>query len=273
MASLRPTRTAGGENDHVLNYDAWAEWYDVIYSTASVDDVEFYVDLALRSGGPVLEIGCGTGRIAIPTAQAGVDVVGVDLSPAMLAKARARAAASKDGGGSIEFVEGDMRTLALGRRFPLVTIPARTLYLARTAAEQVETLRRARDHIAPGGSLAFNAFVPDPQMIADTSETPFPMGEAVNPSTGRRCLMSAVNRFDPVAQTNRGTQIVEELDEAGDVARTVELEVNIRYLYPSEVHVMLEQAGLVAEHVYGDFHGAPLDEDSEEMVWVVRSRS
>ena len=65
-------------------------------------------------------------------------------------------------------------------------------------------------------------------------------------------------------------QIVKELDEAGDVARTVELEVNIRYLFPSEVHVMLEQAGLVAEHVYGDFHGAPLDEDSEEMVWVVR---
>lgn len=253
-----------------MNYDAWAEWYDVVYSTAGVDDVAFYVDLAVRSGGPVLEIGCGTGRIAVPMAQAGVEVVGVDLSPAMLARALSRAAATEGAAGSIEFVQGDMRTLTLDRCFPLVIIPARTLYLALTAEEQVETLRRAREHIAPGGTIAFNAFLPDPQMIADTSETPFSMGEAVNPANGRRCVLSAINRFDPVAQTNNGTQIVEELDEDGEVARKIELDVNIRYLFPSEVHVMLEQAGLVAEHVYGDFHGAPLDEDSDEMVWVVR---
>ncbi|MDA1256812.1 MAG: class I SAM-dependent methyltransferase [Chloroflexi bacterium] len=253
-----------------MNYDAWAEWYDVVYSTAGSDDVEFYVDLAVRSGGPVLEIGCGTGRITLPIAESGIDIVGVDFAPAMLAKAGERAALGGRTGGSVEFVEGDMRTLALGRRFPLVIIPARTLYLARTAEEQIETLRRAATHLAPGGILAFNAFAPNPEMIADTSTIPFLMGEAVNPANGRRCVLFAVNRFDPVAQTNDGIQIVNELDERGEVARTVYLDVNIRYLFPSELHVMLEQAGLVAEHVYGDFHGAPLDEDSEEMVWVAR---
>lgn len=253
-----------------MDYDAWAEWYDVFYSTAGLDDVEFYVDLAVLSGGPVLEIGCGTGRVTLPVAAAGVDIVGVDFSPAMLVKAEKRVATTSDLGGSYEFVHGDMRTLALDRLFPLVVIPARTLYLALTPEEQVETLRRAASHMAPGGILAFNLFTPDPDLLADTSEDPFAMGETINPATGNRCLLSAINRPDPVAQTIHSTQTVEELDEAGGVLQTVDLDVNLRYLYPSEVHIMLEKVGLVADQVFGDFNGGPLDEDSEEMVWVVR---
>ena len=253
-----------------MDYDAWAEWYDVFYSTAGVDDIEFYVEIAERSGGPVLEIGCGTGRVSFPIAAAGIDVVGIDFSTAMLKKAEEKAAATQGPGGAFEFVHGDMRSLALDRHFPLVIIPARTLCLALTPEEQVETLRRAASHMAPDGLLAFNMFVPDPELIADASDVPYLMGETINPATGLRCVLSAIDRFDPVAQTNNGTQIVEEVDDTGEVLRTVELDVNVRHLYPSEIHVMLEQVGLVAEHVYGDFHGAPLDEDSEEMVWVVR---
>ncbi|MDP7514787.1 MAG: class I SAM-dependent methyltransferase [Dehalococcoidia bacterium] len=253
-----------------MDYDAWAEWYDVFYSTAGVDDVEFYMDLAVLSGGPVLEIGCGTGRVSLPIAAAGVDVVGVDFSPAMLAKARERARETSDLGGSFEFVQGDMRTLSLGRQFPLVIIPARTLYLALTSEEQVESLRRAASHLGPGGLLAFNMFVPDSELVSDTAEFRVTMGEAINPVTGFRCVLSGVNRPDPIAQTIHNIQTVEELDDNGGVLRTVDLDVNIRYLFPSEVHVMLEQAGLVADQVFGDFNGGPLDEDSEEMVWVVR---
>ena len=68
-----------------MDYDAWAEWYDVFYATAGTEDVDFYVKVAKRSGGPVLEIGCGTGRVSLPIAEAGIDIVGVDFSPAMLA--------------------------------------------------------------------------------------------------------------------------------------------------------------------------------------------
>ena len=253
-----------------MDYDVWAEWYGVFYSTAPIDDVEFYVDLALLSGGPVLEIGCGTGRVTLPVAASGVDIVGVDFSQAMLAKAEERAAATIDLGGSFEFLHGDMRTLALDRHFPLVIIPARTLYLALTPEEQVESLRRAAAHMSPGGILAFNLFTPDPDLLADTSEDPFSMGETINPATGKRCLLSAVNRPNTVTQTIHSTQTVEELDDDGGVLRTVDLEVNLRYLYPSEVHVMLEEVGLLADQVFGDFNGGPLNEDSEEMVWVAR---
>ena len=253
-----------------MNYDAWAEWYDVFYSTAGVEDVAFYVELARASGGPVLEIGCGTGRVSLPIAAAGVDVLGVDFSPAMLARAGERVAATSNLGGAYEFVQGDMRSLALDRQFPLVIIPARTLYLALTPEEQLESLRRAASHLAPGGMLAFNLFVPDPDLIADTSKEPFSMGETINPAAGRRCLLSAVNTPDPIAQTIHSVQTVEELDESGSVVRTEDLEVDLRFMYPSEVHVMLEEAGLAADQVYGDFSGGPLQEDSEEMVWVVR---
>jgi SAM-dependent methyltransferase len=254
-----------------MDYDAWAEWYDVFYSTAGVEDVEFYVELARASGGPVLEIGCGTGRVSLPVVAAGVNMVGVDFSTAMLAKARERAAATSDLDGSFEFLQGDMRTLSLDRQFPLVIIPARTLYLALTPEEQLESLRRAAAHMAPGGALAFNLFVPDADLIADVSEEPFSMGETINPETGLRCLLSAVNRPDSIDQTIHSVQTVEELNDAGEVIRTVDLEVNLRYLYPSEIHIMLEQAGLVADQVFGDFNGGPLTEDSDEMVWVVRS--
>ena len=133
-----------------MDYELWAEWYDVVYSTQRCGEVEFYVDLARSSGAPVLEIGAGTGRIAIPTAQAGVDVVGVDINEQMLERARAKLSESGEPSGSVELVHADMRDFDLGRTFPLVTIPARTLLLATTAEDQQRTLERAAAHLAPG---------------------------------------------------------------------------------------------------------------------------
>ncbi|MBM3957899.1 MAG: class I SAM-dependent methyltransferase, partial [Gemmatimonadetes bacterium] len=142
-----------------MDYEAWADWYDVFYSLADPAEVDFYVDLARASGGPVLEIGVGTGRIAIPTAAAGIDVVGVDLHGPMLAKAREKLDRAGPLPGRIELLRADMRTLDLGGRcFPLVTIPARTLLLATSLADQRRTLRRAAAHLAPGRTLAFNVF-------------------------------------------------------------------------------------------------------------------
>jgi len=253
-----------------MDYGAWAEWYDVFYSLADPDEIDFYVTLARESGGPVLEIGVGTGRIALPIAAAGINVVGIDLHEPMLAKARAKLAAIAPLPGRVHLHRAGMQDFDLGRRFPLVIIPARTLLLATSPEEQRLTLERAAAHLAPGGTLAFNMFVPDPEVLADRSDTPFPMGESVNPATGRRCLLSAVNRFDTASQTNHGAQIVEELDGDGKVLRRVELDVHIRYLYPAEAHALVESAGLVVDCAYGTFDRSPLTEDSEEMIFLCR---
>jgi hypothetical protein len=163
-----------------------------------------------------------------------------------------------------------MRTLDLGRRFRLVTMPARALLLATTPGEQMATLEAARRHLARGGRLALNVFVPDPHMLGDDNRSAFFWDEVVNPANGRRCILWALNRFDATAQTNDGLQIIEELDESGQVARKVYLDVRLRYLYPPELRLMLERAGLRVMHEFGDFHGSPFDDHSPEYVVICR---
>ncbi len=213
-----------------MDYEHWAEWYDFAYKAAGNRGVDFHVDLARESGGPVLEIGVGTGRLAIPTLEAGIDVVGVDLNPPMLDEARRKYQALDDTDGSLELVVADTRTLDLGRTFPLVAAPARVLLLALTPEEQQTTFRRLAAHVAPGGMFYFNVFMPNPELISDDSRSPHLFGDAILPGTGNRVLMWNVNRFDTVAQTNHGLQIFEEFDLRGDTILNVIVVVLVCYL-------------------------------------------
>lgn len=251
-----------------MDYETWAEWYDVFHSIADPNEVDFYVRQAVASSGPVLEIGVGTGRIAIPAAQAGVAVTGVDLNQAMLDKAQQKLDAATPLAGSVDLVKADMRDFSLGRTFPLVIIPGRTLLLLRSAGDQRRALRRAAAHLAPGGRLVLNVFHPNGELLADSSGEPFLMGETVNPTTGLRCRLWARNRFNTLAQTNRGLQIVEEFDADGKVVRRAELPVLLRYLHPSELHQALRSAGLRVLEVFGNYQGGALTEESDEMVFI-----
>ena len=253
-----------------MDYERWAEWYDFAYKAAGNRGVDFHVELARESGGPVLEIGVGTGRLAIPALEAGVDVVGIDLNEPMLDGARRKYEALGEVGGSLELVLADMRTLDLGRKFPLVAAPARVLLLALTPEEQQATFHRLAAHVAPGGMFYFNVFMPNPELISDDSQSPHLFREATHPETGNRVLMWNVNRFDTVAQTNHGLQIFEEIDERGETVRKVTLDVVIRYLYPSEIHEMAANAGLEVETIYGDFDRTPFSEDSSEQIFICR---
>ncbi|MSQ30894.1 MAG: class I SAM-dependent methyltransferase [Dehalococcoidia bacterium] len=127
-------------------------------------DVAFYRDLAVASGGPVVELGVGTGRIAIPIAAAGIAVIGIDLSPAMLAVARRRAAAAGVEA-RLHLDEGDMRTFTVARPVPLVAIPFRAFLHNLTVEDQRATLDAAYRALAPGGRLVLNVFNPDLALI------------------------------------------------------------------------------------------------------------
>jgi len=138
-------------------YDAWCR--------VVTEDIPFYVDLALRAGGPVLEIGVGSGRIAVPTALAGVEVVGVDTSEAMLARARAKAKALRV---TLRLIRADMRELPDLGCFPLVTVPFRAFLHLRDDRERLAVLRALRRRLLPGGTLAFDVFHPDVVDIVET---------------------------------------------------------------------------------------------------------
>ena len=253
-----------------MKFDQWAEWYDVYYSNIPKIETSFYVDLARESKGPVLEIGVGTGRVAIPTVSAGVNVTGLDLSQAMLDRAEAKLQRRQPLTGVLDLIRGDMREFDLGEPFPLVTIPSNTLLLALTQQGQLRTLQCAARHLETDGRLVFDIFVPTPDLLTDRGTTPFVWGETVHPDTGNVVVMSAINRTEGATQLNRETQIFEEYNCSGRILRRAELPIDLRYLFAAECHALIEQAGLAVEQVLGGFAGQRLSEDSEEMIFICR---
>jgi SAM-dependent methyltransferase len=147
-------------------YDEIASFYDP-WSRSVTEDIGFYVDEAIASGGPVVELAVGTGRIAVPVAQAGIAVIGVDSSPAMLDVAReaAEAAGVRD---RVDLRLGDLREPPVSERVPLVVCPFRSLLHMETEAEKLRALRAARALLEDGGRFVFDVFSPSREDIQET---------------------------------------------------------------------------------------------------------
>ncbi len=252
-----------------MNYEAWAEWYDIFYAAADPGDIDFYHGVCHASGGPILEIGVGTGRIALPLAEQGLEVVGIDLFEPMLKVAEKHALDAAPLDGSLRLIQADMRNFDLGRKFPIVTIPARTLLLATTEEDQFKTLCTAAQHLKDDGTMAFNLFYPDPEMLADDPDEEFLL-EVVEKPDGGRYILTAKNHFDIDNQLNRGTQIAEELNPNGEKLRREELDVVVRYLYPQQILALCDRVGLNVIEMWGGFEGEELTEASDEIVVLTR---
>lgn len=246
-------------------YAGWADVYDVW--TGEVDDVAFFIEEAQPSGGPVVELGVGTGRVAIPVAQAGVDVIGVDNSASMVAIGRKRAA---EAGVTdlITWAEGDMRTFSLERRAPLVISPARGFLHMLTTEDQLATLSRVREALQPGGRLVLNAFVPRPEVMTALDGVRTHKGSWTD-DAGRRNELDEVLTYDPVAQTVAIKGIVETFEGERHVS-TRELATRIRWIGRYEMQHLLERAGFEIEACFGWFDRRPLDATSTEMIWIAR---
>jgi len=117
--------------------------------------------------------------------------------------------------------------------------------------------------------MAFNLFYPDPEMLADDPDEEFLL-EVVEKPDGGRFVLTAKNHFDTASQLNHGVQIAEELDPKGEVLRRQELKVVVRYLYPDQVISLCDRVGLEVIEMWGDFEGADLDEESDEIVVIAR---
>jgi SAM-dependent methyltransferase len=154
-------------------YAAIAECYDSVPLYAGRPDVAFYVDRALRSGGPVLEVGCGTARILVPSARAGVDILGIDESPSMLRICQRRLSAEPELVRShATLMACDIRHFESPRRFALATIPFRPFQHLLMVDDQLACLARIRHHLRPGGQLVFDIFSSSLDILANV-----PVGE------------------------------------------------------------------------------------------------
>jgi ubiquinone/menaquinone biosynthesis C-methylase UbiE len=226
------------------------------------------VEEAKLSGGPVLEMGSGTGRTAIPIAQADIPIVAMDNSPRMLEIAKAKAGNQCLGVDLLKFVKGDMRNFSLGRLFPLVIIPFRSFLLLLSVPEQYQALEAIKRHLTPYGRLIFNAFVPDPELLSADPSIPIFEREAKDPTTGHRLLVLHQNRYDNFNQIVNARTIIEKLDRQGKVINSTWRDYQLRYLNRFEALHLLEAAGYRVLDIYGGFDRALLDESSTEMIWV-----
>jgi len=231
----------------VSAYDRIARLYDA-WSTGVVEDIAFYVEEALASGGPVVELGVGTGRIAIPTALAGMRVIGVDSSPEMLAVCgeAARAAGVSE---RVDLRLGDLRTPPVQERVPLVTCPFRAFLHLATDAERLEALRAARALLVPGGRLVFDVFTPSDEDIEETHG---------------RWLEREPGIFER-ADWDRARQTL-TLSVRGERG---ESSMILWWLEPQRWQALLAEAGYAVDACYGWFDRRRYD-GGEDSVWVAR---
>lgn len=230
-------------------YDEIAELYDP-WSRSVTEDVEFYVELALAAGGPVVELAVGTGRIAVPIARAGVRVIGVDSSAEMLARARARAEAA----GVERLLDlrlGDLRQPPVSERVRLVLCPFRSLLHLETEAEKLRALRAARELLGPGGRYAFDVFAPSPEDIEETHD---------------RWLEREPGIFER-AVWDEGARTLSLSVRSGETEATF----GLHWLSPAEWLQLLGRAGLEVEAFYGWFDRRPYD-GGEDMIFLTRPR-
>ena len=252
-----------------------AGFYDC-FSTGLDGDEAFYVEEAQKAGGTVLEIGCGTGRIMIPIAESGVNIVGLDSAPAMLEVAREKIAGlSDETRRRIRIVEDDMRTFQLDQRFDLAIMPYRAFLHMMTVDDQRRALTRIRDNLDVDGRLVFNVFDPSLEIIAAYMDRPRGtlnhIGSIRHPDTGRRVMIHDTRQYDPAEQTLVEYRFFEELDNEGKVVSKTVTPLILRYVYRFEMQHLLELCGFEVEALYGDFRRGPFEHGNEQ-VWVARRK-
>jgi len=233
----------------MTQYDPIARIYDP-WSRSVTEDVAFYVEQALATGGPVVELAVGTGRIAVPIAVAGIPVIGVDTSPGMLAVA-AEYAQSEGVEDLVDLRLGDLREPPVDGRVPLVICPFRTLLHMESEREKLRALHAARDLLEPDGRFVFDVFAPSREDIEETHG---------------RWVEREPDIFE-LAVWDEDTRTLSLSVRSGGIAVTF----GLHWLSAREWLRLLDEVGFDVEQLYGWFDLRPF-EDQEDMVFVCRRR-
>jgi SAM-dependent methyltransferase len=265
----------------LLDHDNLEEFADPAgYDRKDASDtgVAFYAALARETGGPVLEIACGTGRVAIPIARRGFAVTGLDVVPGMLELAR-----TKSAGLPARWVEGDARTFELGERFRMIFLTGNAFQLFLTNADQEALLGRVRAHLHDEGMFAFETRNPrwggrgegeedraglfvDLETRAEEEARPFYVD-----ARGRRVRVFDTRTYDHVAQILHWTTHLRWHE--GGRERTKTTRIALRYTFPQELAALLNRNGFTIVRRYGDWNGEPLTAASRSIIVVCRKRA
>lgn len=251
--------------------DALARLYDLDLAS-DPGDLDLYLALAARTGGPVLELAVGTGRIAVPLAAAGYDVTGVDLDPAMLARARTAAdGAGKAASRRLRLVEGDARTVRLedAGTYQLATIPLNSVFLMGTRADQAAAVATLAAHLAPDGLAVIDVWLPDADDLARYDGRLALEWVREDASTGHTVTKTGAAEYDAATRVVRLTTIFESGRPGEPPARWVRCD-RLRLVGPDELAAFSEAAGLEVEELAGGYDLEPLGPGADRAVLVAR---
>jgi len=250
-----------------------------LYDVAVPDwpgEIDFYRQLAQETASQqrsILEVACGTGRVAVQLASEDVSIVGIDLSNEMLGIARNKSA----GRPNIRWVHADMRSFDLEEQFGLAIVPAYSFQLLVHEPDQAACLRQIGRHLDVGARLVLHLETHDPDWLASLPSdefTPFEVsGETTHPGTGQRVRVSYA--WSHLLATRSVAVMIryETLDEFGQISvRTDRGPLKMHCTSPQDLKQLLAQSGFETNAIYGDFLGNPFDENADEMIWIAQKR-
>ena len=240
-----------------------AELYDLLAASNNAI-VEFYDEEARKLGGPVLELACGTGRLTIPLAQSGLEVVGIDLHPGMLARARAAAEAAHV---QVEFVETDMRDFSLQKRFGLIFVAYNSLLHLLQSEDLAACFTNVARHLTPSGNFILEIVNPSPHWLALPSGERRKIGGGFHPDLGEITMEQTLD-YDRSTQVSHETWFWSAPGQPDFRVRSVQM----RMIYPQELQLLPRMNGLKVAERYGGYDKRPFEKDSSVQICVCGKR-
>ena len=248
-----------GMNDYTL----FATWYDLFYADLG-DDFEMYFGFAERTAGPILEIGSGTGRVALALAGEGHTVVGLEPSDAMRAVAQ-RKAEQAQLTDRAKFVSGDMRRFQLDQRFGLIIAPFNTFLHNLTLDDQLATLTCCKKHLRPDGLLVLDCFNPDPAHAADDHAVSLHRAR-IDAATGAASVLYVARTIDWGQQVQEDIYLAEQT--TADNSQRLAFTTNFRFIFRHEMALLLKQGGFAVREIYGSYQLDPFESGSDQLIVV-----
>ena len=259
-----------------LYQDELAQLYDVAVPDWP-GEIDFYRQLIQQIPAAeqhsILEIACGTGRITVQLASSNIPIVGIDLSDEMLAIAKSKSTALSN----VRWVLADMRSFELTEAFALAIVPAYSFQLLLTETDQAACLRQIARHLTPGACLALHLEHHDPEWLASlpTNDfTPFEAsGETIHPGTGQRIRVSYAWSYCSESRFVSVLIRYEIIGDSGTIASCTDRgPLRMHCTSPHELQEQLAEAGFKTEAIYGDFLHHSYDSNSDEIIWIARTR-
>ena len=250
-----------------------ADYYDYEFKSRK-DDVNWYVERYVELDGHTLELGVGSGRIALPAVRKGARVTGIDLSETMLEQAekhRARLAKSKRGFLTLHL--DDMRGFDLQEQFDLVSIPFNAFMHLYTLDDVDRCLTQVRRHLVDGGQLLLDVLIPDLDYL---TRSPFKKYEGItftHPTFREKYRYSEQSAYNALTQVNQMWFFYDRIEPQGKGPESFCIQLSHRCFFPQELQRILAQHGFAVEETYGDFMSGPLRSDNESIAFVCRKEA